>query len=245
LKGKTALVTGAGSGIGAEIARLFAAQGAEVACLDLTAEIARGTSEAIVHAGGRAIALGANVADASAVEMALKQLLESWKRIDICVNNAGITRDSLLLRMKEEDWDAVLNVNLKGVFTVTKQVIRPMLKQESGAICNVASVIGLMGNVAQANYAASKGGVVAFTKSCARELGSRGIRVNAVAPGFIETPMTAGLSPEVAEGYKKQISLGRFGVPRDVAGVVLFLCSDLAAYVTGQTIVVDGGMLMH
>ncbi|EAX48712.1 3-oxoacyl-(acyl-carrier-protein) reductase [Thermosinus carboxydivorans Nor1] len=198
----------------------------------------------IVAEGGQAIMVQADVANAEAVEMLVKQTMDAFGRIDILVNNAGITRDSLLMRMKEEDWDAVINTNLKGIFQCTKAVSRIMMKQKSGKIINMTSVVGIMGNAGQANYAAAKAGVIGFTKSMAKELAPRGITVNAIAPGFITTDMTAVLPEQVKAELSSKIPLGRLGTPDDVAAAVLFLASDFANYITGQTINVDGGMVM-
>ena len=245
LDGKVALVTGASRGIGRAIALRLAKEGAAVAINyagnATAAEEVRGLIEA---EGGRAITIQANVADASAVEAMIQQVTEAFCTIDILVNNAGITKDGLLMRMKEEDWDAVINTNLKGIFHCTKAVTKLMMKKRSGRIVNMASVVGLMGNAGQANYAAAKAGVIGFSKSVARELASRGITVNMVAPGFINTDMTAVLPDKVKEAMVEDIPLGRMGEAENVADAVLFLVSDQASYITGQVVNVDGGMVM-
>ncbi|BDG32867.1 3-oxoacyl-[acyl-carrier-protein] reductase [Parageobacillus thermoglucosidasius] len=245
LQGKVALVTGASRGIGRAIALELARQGAKIAVNYAGSEAkANEVVGEIKNMGGEAFAIQADVADAQAVEQMIKTVLERFERIDILVNNAGITRDNLLMRMKEEEWDDVININLKGVFNCTKAVTRPMMKQRYGRIVNIASVVGVMGNPGQANYVAAKAGVIGLTKTAARELASRNITVNAVAPGFITTDMTERLSEEIKSEMLKQIPLARFGEPEDVAKVVAFLVSDAASYMTGQTLHVDGGMIM-
>ncbi|SFA41921.1 3-oxoacyl-[acyl-carrier-protein] reductase [Parageobacillus thermantarcticus] len=245
LQGKVALVTGASRGIGRAIALELARQGAKVAVNYAGSEAkANEVVEEIKNMGGEAFAIQADVSDAKAVEQMVKAVLERFERIDILVNNAGITRDNLLMRMKEEEWDDVININLKGVFNCTKAVTRPMMKQRYGRIVNIASIVGVMGNPGQANYVAAKAGVIGLTKTAARELASRNITVNAVAPGFITTDMTERLSEEIKTEMLKQIPLARFGEPEDVAKVVSFLVSDAASYMTGQTLHVDGGMVM-
>lgn len=245
LTGKTALVTGASRGIGREIALALASAGADVVVNYAgSEEKAQAVVAEIAALGRRAIALQANVAVYAEVEAMVKRVVREWGRLDILVNNAGITRDNLLVRMKEDDWDAVIATNLKGVFNGIKAVSRPMMKQRSGRIVNLSSVVGVAGNAGQANYVAAKAGVIGLTKTAARELASRGITVNAVAPGFIATDMTAQLGEEAAEQLKGQIPLGRLGQPQDVAAVVRFLASSEAAYMTGQTLHVDGGMVM-
>ena len=245
LDGKVALVTGASRGIGRAIALRLAAEGASVA-LNYAGNAAKAAEvkELAEKGGARAMAIQADVADAAAVDAMVKQVMEEFGRIDILVNNAGITRDGLLARMKEEDFDAVLATNLKGVFHCTKAVAKAMMKARYGRIVNLASVVGVMGNAGQANYAAAKAGIIGFTKSVAKELAPRGITANAVAPGFIGTDMTAGLSDKVREGMEQAIPLGRMGQPEDVANAVLFLASDQASYITGQVVHVDGGMVM-
>jgi 3-oxoacyl-[acyl-carrier protein] reductase len=244
LKNQIAVVTGAGRGIGQAIALKLAGAGAHLACVDLKTEFCDETIQKIQALGRKAWAFGANVADAASVEITAEQILAAAGKVDILVNNAGITRDGLLMRMSEADWDAVLDTNLKGTFLFTKAFTRAFLKQRSGRIVNIASVIGLIGNAGQANYGASKAGVIGFTKSVARELASRSITVNAIAPGFIETAMTAKLSADLREGLMKQIPLGSLGQPEDVANAVLFLASPAARYITGQVLAVDGGMAM-
>jgi len=242
--GRVALVTGASRGIGREIARVLAAEGATVilAARD-SARLAEAVA-AIVAAGGRAEAVELDVVERPSVEAAFGQIASRFGRLDVLVNNAGITRDTLLLRMKPEDWSAVLATNLTGVFNCTQAALRPMLKQRSGRIVNITSVVGLLGNPGQANYAASKAGVVGFTKSIAREVASRSITVNAVAPGFIETDMTGAMTEKAREAMVGAIPLGRVGAAADVAAAVAFLASDAAAYITGQVLCVDGGFHM-
>lgn len=244
LEGKVALVTGAAQGIGRAIAETLARHGADVVVADLDPGRSQETVEAIGKLGRRALNVKVNVADWNDVKSMTDQVLKEWGKIDILVNNAGITRDGLLLRMKEEDWTLVLQVNLNGTFHCTKAVLQPMTKQRFGRIVNIASIVGAMGNAGQANYAASKAAVIGFTKTVAREYASRTITVNAVAPGFIDTAMTQGLPAEVKETLQKQIPLGRLGLPSDVAEAVRFLASDEAGYITGQVLHVNGGMLM-
>ena len=244
LTDKTAMVTGAARGLGQAIAVKLAEAGADVALCDLNAEWLEETAGKVRALGRRAECYGVNVAESDSVSAGVKAIEKDFGKIDILVNNAGITKDGLLMRMSEEDWDAVLNVNLKGVFLCTKAVMRGMMKQRSGAIVNIASVIGLMGNAGQANYAASKGGVISFSKTVAKELASRNVRCNAVAPGFIRTAMTDALDEEVQNKMKELIPLSRFGDPEDVANVVLFLASDASSYVTGQVLSTCGGMVM-
>lgn len=245
LKGKIALVTGAGRGIGRSIAMSLAKQGADLILVDLGLDDVVKVADEIRELGQRAVALQGNVANGASVEEFVKKAVTELGRIDILVNNAGITRDTLLMRMKEEDWDAVINVNLKGTFLCTKAVSKIMMKQRYGRIVSIASVIGLRGNAGQSNYGASKAGIIGFTKSAARELASRNITVNAVAPGFIATNMTDILSDDLKERLQTEIPLGRIGNPDDIANAVVFLASDSASYITGQTIAVDGGMVMQ
>jgi 3-oxoacyl-[acyl-carrier protein] reductase len=244
LANQVAVVTGAGRGIGQAIALKLAAAGADVACVDLKLEFCAETVQKVEGLGRKAWPFAANVSDAASVEAAAEQILAATGKVDILVNNAGITKDGLLMRMSEADWDAVLDINLKGTFLFTKAFSRSLLKQRSGRIVNIASVVGLIGNAGQCNYGASKAGVIGFTKSAARELASRGITVNAIAPGFIETAMTAKLGPEAREALSKQIPLGSLGQPDDVANGALFLASPAARYITGQVLSVDGGMAM-
>lgn len=243
LEGKLAIVTGAARGIGQAIALKLAADGADLALCDLQADWLEETAGKVEELGRKAGRYAVNVADGEAVQQAVAKVLEDFGKIDILVNNAGITKDGLLSRMSEEDWDAVLNVNLKGTFLLTKAVSRSMMKQRSGAIVNVASIIGLIGNPGQCNYSASKGGVIALTKTVAKELAKRNVRANAVAPGFIKTKMTDALSEDVQQKMLDAIPMGRFGMPEDVAEVVAFLASDASAYVTGQVLTVCGGMV--
>jgi 3-oxoacyl-[acyl-carrier protein] reductase len=245
LDGKVALVTGASRGIGRAIALKLAAEGAKVAInyAGNTAKAEEVKAE-IEKNGGEAILVQADVADFAAVETMVNTVVEKFGQIDILVNNAGITRDGLLMRMKDEDFDAVINTNLKGVFYCTKLVSKLMMKKRSGRIINMASVVGLMGNAGQTNYAAAKAGVIGFSKSAAKELAARGITVNMVAPGFIDTDMTAAMTDKAKEMTLTGIPLNRMGTPEDVANAVAFLVSDNASYITGQVINVDGGMVM-
>ena len=244
LANQIAVVTGAGRGIGRAIALKFAAEGADVACLSRTAENAEKVAAEVRALGRAAWAHAVDVSDPAAVAAAAQQILAAAGRVDILVNNAGVTRDGLILRMGEADWDTVLDTNLKGAFLATKAFARAMIKQRSGRIINVSSVIGLIGNAGQCNYAASKAGLIGFTQSAARELASRGITVNALAPGFIETDMTAGFTEPMRAELLQRIPLGFFGQPEDVAGAALFLASPAARYLTGQVLTVDGGMVM-
>lgn len=245
LKNSVAIVTGAGRGIGRAIALELAQAGARVVVNYAgNAEQAEKTVTMIEDKGGQAIAVQADVSQAADVDRLVKTTIETYGKVDILVNNAGITRDNLLLRMKEADWDAVLNTNLKGVFLTSKAVSKIMMKQRSGVVVNIASVVGISGNAGQANYAAAKAGIIGFSKSMAKELASRGIRVNVVAPGYISTDMTESLPNEVKEQIQKSIPLGRIGTPEEVAQTVLFLSSAASSYITGQVFAVDGGMLM-
>ena len=244
LKDKVALVTGSARGIGRAIALAFAQEGADIVIADVNLAEAEKTAAEIANLGRRSLALELDVTSYLKVEEALNKILDKFTKVDILVNNAGITKDGLLLRMSEQDWDAVLNVNLKGAFNCTKAASKVMIKQRSGKIINIASIIGIIGNPGQANYSASKAGMIALTKSVAKELASRNINVNAVAPGFIQTEMTAKLPEELKEQMLKAIPLAKFGTPQDVAKVCVFLASEESNYITGQTIVIDGGMVM-
>jgi 3-oxoacyl-[acyl-carrier protein] reductase len=244
LAGQIAVVTGAGRGIGRAIALKFAAEGADVACVSRTMENSEKVAGEIRGLGRKAWAHAVDVADAAAVAATAEKILEETNRVDILINNAGVTRDGLLMRMSEADWDTVLDTNLKGAFLFTKAFARAFLKQRSGRIINVASVIGLIGNAGQCNYAASKAALLGFTKSVARELASRGVTANALAPGFVETDMTAGLTDEVRAGILKQIPLGALGQAEDIANAALFLAGPASRYITGQVLTVDGGMVM-
>jgi 3-oxoacyl-[acyl-carrier protein] reductase len=241
---KIVVITGSARGIGFSIAETFCQNGATAVILDLFQESVDEAVQNLSDQGYSAIGFAANVTDSSSIDAVFKDIINKFGKIDILINNAGITKDGLIMKMKESDWDAVLNVNLKGTFVCTQKAIRYMLRERNGVILNIASVIGQMGNAGQANYAASKGGVISFTKSSAKEFASRNIRVNAIAPGFIETEMTKKLADNVVEEYKKGIPLNKLGSPKDVANALLFLASDEAAYITGQTINVDGGMIM-
>ena len=244
LEGKIAIVTGGARGIGLATATLLADCGASVVVSDLNREMVEQEASKLVSSGRQAIAVVANVASAEDVKRLVAATLSHWGRVDILVNNAGITRDGLLLRMKEEDWDAVISVNLKGVYHCIKAVLPIMAKQRYGKIVSIGSIAGVMGNAGQANYSASKAAVIGLTKTVAREYASRGITVNAVAPGFIDTAMTASLSREVREALLKEIPLARLGDPSDIANAVAFLASDQADYITGQVFHVNGGMYM-
>ncbi|MBI4227646.1 MAG: 3-oxoacyl-[acyl-carrier-protein] reductase [Candidatus Omnitrophica bacterium] len=244
LAGKTALVTGATRGIGREIALTFAREGAQVAVCGRTADALAALKPELEAGGGRpALTFPVDVSQAAPVEAMVANVLDKWGKLDILVNNAGIARDALLVRMSADDWEQVLAVNLTGTFLCTRAVARTMMRQRSGCIINLASVVGLMGNPGQANYAASKAAIIGLTKSVARELGGRGVTVNAIAPGFIETEMTGSLSEAVKTRWKAQIPLGEFGHPRDVAAAAVFLASDAARYITGQVLQVDGGLV--
>ena len=245
LKNKIALITGAGRGIGRAIAIALAKEGAEVVInYNGSEERAKEVKQTIEENGGKASIYKCNVSDFAACEAMIKDIVKEYGHLDILVNNAGITKDGLIMKMKEEDFDSVLNVNLKGTFNTIRHSARQMLKQRSGKIINISSVSGILGNVGQANYAASKAGVIGLTKTMARELGSRGITVNAIAPGFVDTEMTEVLSSQVKEAAVAQIPLGRFGETQDIANTVAFLASEKADYITGQVICVDGGMAM-
>ncbi len=244
LKDKVALITGGARGIGRAIALTFAREGADIVVADVNLEIAQKTALEIESLGRKALALEMDVTSYDLVEAGINKILDKMGKVDILVNNAGITKDNLLLRMSPADWDAVINVNLKGTFNCIKAVSRPMVKQRSGRIISIASIIGLMGNPGQANYAASKAGIIALTKTVAKELASRNINANAVAPGFIQTEMTARLPEDLKKKMLEAIPLAKLGTPEDVANVCLFLASDESSYITGQTITIDGGMVM-
>ena len=244
LADKVAVVTGAGRGIGRAVALAYARMGADVACVSRTEENSAKVAAEVEALGRKAWALAVDVSDTAAVDAAAKEILESAGRVDILVNNAGVTRDNLLMRMSEEEWDTVLDINLKGAFNFTKAFSRTFIKQRSGRIINIASVIGLIGNAGQSNYAASKAALIGFTKSIAKELAPRGITVNAIAPGFIETDMTAALDDKVRGEILASVPLGRFGSPDDIAHAAVFLAMKPTGYVTGQVLTVDGGMVM-
>ena len=244
LADKVAVVTGAGRGIGRAVAIAYARMGADVVCVSRTEKNSAKAAAEVEALGRQAWPLAVDVSDTAAVDAAAKGILESAGRVDILVNNAGVTRDNLLMRMSEEEWDTVLNTNLKGAFNFTRAFTRPFIKQRSGRIINIASVIGLIGNAGQSNYAASKAALIGFTKSVARELAPRGITVNAIAPGFIETDMTAVLDEKVRGEVIARVPLGRFGSPDDIAHAAVFLAMEPTGYVTGQVLTVDGGMVM-
>ena len=244
LKDKVALITGGARGIGQAIAMTFAKEGADIVVADVNLEVAQKTASEIESLGRKALALEMDVTNYDLVEAGINKILDKMGKVDILVNNAGITKDNLVLRMSGAEWDAVINVNLKGTFNCIKAVSRPMVKQRSGRIISIASIIGLMGNPGQANYAASKAGIIALTKTIAKELASRNINANAVAPGFIQTEMTAKLPEDIKKRMLEAIPLAKLGTPQDVANVCLFLASDESSYITGQTITIDGGMVM-
>jgi 3-oxoacyl-[acyl-carrier protein] reductase len=244
LDNQIAVVTGAGRGIGRAIALKFASEGADVVCVSRTAENSEKVAGEIRALGRKAWAHAVDIADSNAVHVAAEKILTDCGKVHILVNNAGVTRDALIMRMSEADWDSVVNTNLKGAFLVTKAFCRTMIKQRSGRIINISSVIGLIGNAGQCNYAASKAGLIGFTQSAAREMASRGITVNALAPGFIETDMTSLLSEDVRKELLKRIPLNSFGQPDDIANAALFLAGPAARYITGQVLTVDGGMVM-
>ncbi|MCX5695073.1 MAG: 3-oxoacyl-[acyl-carrier-protein] reductase [Candidatus Omnitrophica bacterium] len=244
LEGKVAFITGGARGIGQAIAMTFAREGADIVVADVNLEVAQKTASEIEALGRKALALEMDVTDYAKVEDGVNKILDKFGKVDILVNNAGITKDNLILRMSQAEWDAVINVNLKGTFNCIKAVSRPMVKQRSGKIISIASIIGLMGNAGQANYAASKAGIIALTKTIAKELASRNVNANAVAPGFIQTEMTAKLPEAVKAKMLEAIPLAKLGTPQDVANVCLFLASADSNYITGQVITVDGGMVM-
>ncbi|HNX90566.1 MAG TPA: 3-oxoacyl-[acyl-carrier-protein] reductase [Candidatus Omnitrophota bacterium] len=245
LENKVTIVTGGARGIGKEIALFFAKEGSDLALCDVNEQTLSAAKEEIEKATGRRVFVAkVDVTKGEECQNFVDKVLDNFGKLDILVNNAGITRDNLILRMSESDWDAVLNVNLKGAFNCLKAVTRSMIKQRSGRIINMASIIGIMGNAGQANYAASKGGLIALTKTAAKELGSRNVNVNAIAPGYIQTDMTDKLSDEVKQTMLKFVPLGRMGTTKDVASLALFLASEDSAYITGQVFQVDGGMVM-
>ena len=244
LEGKVALITGGARGIGKELALRFAKEGSDIAICDVNMELLEQTAEEIRGMDKDVLVFKADVTSSTEVQNMLDKILDKFKKLDILINNAGITRDSLILRMPEEDWDRVIAVNLKGSFVCTKAAAKVMLKQRFGKIVNLASIIGIMGNIGQANYSASKAGIIGLTKSVAKELAPRGVCVNAIAPGFIKTEMTAKLPEDIQKKMLSVIPLGRFGEPKDVADLALFLSSESSSYITGQVIQIDGGMLM-
>ncbi|OGV58186.1 MAG: 3-oxoacyl-[acyl-carrier-protein] reductase [Lentisphaerae bacterium GWF2_52_8] len=244
LSGRVALITGGARGIGKAISLRLAREGAAVALVDILQDVAESTAAEFRQQGFQAEAFSANVAKPEDAENTVKAVLEKFGKLDILINNAGITRDTLIMRMSEDDWDKVIAVNLKGTFNFIKAVFRPMMKARSGKIVNIASVVGRMGNAGQANYSASKAGVIGLTKTAAKEFSSRNINVNAVAPGYIQTEMTEKLSEDARQAFLTHVPLQRAGTPEDVANVVYFLCSADSDYVTGQVINIDGGMLM-
>ena len=244
LNDKVAVVTGAGRGIGRAVAIAYAKMGANVVCVSRTQENSTKVATEIEALGQKSWAFAVDVSDTSAVESSAKNILEATGKVDILVNNAGVTRDNLLIRMSEEEWDTVLNTNLKGAFNFTKAFTRPFMKQRSGRIINIASVIGLIGNAGQSNYAASKAALIGFTKSVAKELAPRGVTANAIAPGFIETDMTAVLDEKVRGSIIDRIPMNRFGSPEDIANTAIFLALESTNYMTGQVLTIDGGMVM-
>ncbi|MEN6459365.1 MAG: 3-oxoacyl-[acyl-carrier-protein] reductase [Thermoguttaceae bacterium] len=242
LAGQVAIVTGAARGLGRCIAQTLAGAGAKIACVDVSAEVLADTVAAIRAAGGEAEPIACDVTDSARVADAVDETIKRWGKLDILVNNAGITRDNVIVRMKDDQWDAVIAVNLRGTFLFTRAAAKPMMKSRQGRIVNVASVSGLMGNPGQANYSASKAGVIGLTRTVARELAGRNVNVNAVAPGFIATDMTAKLGEEVLTKVREEIPLGRLGAPQDIADAVLFLASPAASFITGHVLTVDGGL---
>ncbi|HIM53173.1 MAG TPA: 3-oxoacyl-[acyl-carrier-protein] reductase [Candidatus Marinimicrobia bacterium] len=244
LTDKVAIVTGASRGIGEAIAKQLSSCGAKIILIARNSDQLVAVKETIISNGGIAESIAGDVSNLNSISEIVTNTIDKWGRIDILVNNAGIARDNIIMRMKEDDWDSVMNINLKGCFNGIKSVARPMIKNKAGRIINITSVIGQIGNAGQSNYAASKAGIMGLTKSMAKELGSRNITVNAVAPGYITTDMTNELNDEVKEQLKSSIPLGRLGTPDDVANLVCFLASDEAGYITGQTFNVDGGMVM-
>jgi 3-oxoacyl-[acyl-carrier protein] reductase len=242
LTGQTAIVTGASRGLGKAIALALAGAGAKVACVARSVDKLKETADAIRAAGGAAEVYACDVTDATSVQQVVDAVAEKWEKIHILVNNAGITRDTLIPRMSDEDWDAVINTNLRGTFLFTRAVTRPMMQSRYGRVINIASVSGIMGNPGQANYSASKAGIIGMTRTVAKELASRKVTINAIAPGFIESEMTEALGPAVIEEAKKRIPAKRLGRPEEIAACVLFLASEPAGYITGQVLTIDGGM---
>ncbi|MFH2204411.1 MAG: 3-oxoacyl-[acyl-carrier-protein] reductase [Elusimicrobiota bacterium] len=244
LKDKVAIITGGAQGIGRAIAERFILEGAKVCVIDLDEGQTKATADEIKNlcAGSETLGLAADVTDGKACQDAVKAVVEKFDRVDILVNNAGITKDNLVMRLSEEDWDVVMAVNLKGAFNITKACVRPLFKNKAGSIINIASVVGQEGNIGQANYAASKGGLIAFSKACAKEFSSRNIRVNAIAPGFVKTRMTDAVSEEAKERMLQRCLIPRMAEPKEIAGVVMFLASEDASYITGQVVGVNGGM---
>tara|TARA_B100000809_G_scaffold133591_1_gene131307 strand:- start:264 stop:1010 length:747 start_codon:yes stop_codon:yes gene_type:complete len=245
LSNKIAIVTGASRGIGSAIAHNLSKAGAKVVLISRSIDALKSVESEIKSNGGEAISITADVSNLESFTNAINQVVETWGTVDILINNAGITKDNIILRLKEEDWDAVIDINLKGCFNGIKAVTRPMLKSRSGRIINITSVIGLIGNSGQSNYAASKAGILGLTKSIAKELGPRNITVNAIAPGYIQTEMTDNLDQTSKDNLMKSIPLQRLGKPEEIASLVCFLASEEAAYITGQTLNVDGGMVMY
>ena len=244
LSGKVALVTGASRGIGCSIAKILAENGAHVVCISRNVSDVQSVADEITAAGGSAMAVACDISDSDNVTKLIKETVVTHNHLDILVNNAGVTRDNLLMRMSEDDWNTVLNINLKAAFIAIKAAARTMMKQRNGRIINISSVVGLMGNAGQVNYAASKAGLIGLTKSTARELASRGITANCIAPGYVATDMTNKLGYEVRQSLNEKIPLGRIGQVEDIAYAVTFLASDEAEYITGQTLTIDGGMVM-
>ncbi len=245
LTNKIAIITGASRGIGASIAKTLASQGTKVALLSRGVDALQSIEKEIISNGGEAISISCDVSNLDSFTEAVNSVINQWGTVDILVNNAGITRDNIVMRLKEEDWDTVIDINLKGCFNGIKAVTRPMMKARCGRIINISSVIGLMGNSGQSNYAASKAGIFGLTKSIAKELGSRNITVNAIAPGYIQTDMTDNLDETTKDKLTKSIPLQRLGLPEDISNLVCFLASENSSYITGQTFNVDGGMVMH
>ncbi len=245
LKGKVAVITGSARGIGRSVAEKLAAAGANIVITDILEEIGEATAKEIANTYGvETMFVSGNVASSESMAELAKAVLDKFGQVDVLVNNAGITRDGLFMRMKEEDFDLVLNINLKGAYNCTQAFFKPMIKKRSGSIINMASIVGIMGNAGQVNYSASKAGMIGMTKSLAREAGKRGIRVNAIAPGYIRSEMTDVLSDDVKQSFMTNIPMGDFGTPEDIANAVLFLASDMSTYITGQTLSVNGGLLM-